>query len=278
MSRGRIDRLRRDRPSNRHTIWVGSGENNSQRSVSWGDGGLPLARRRQELGERRPQGQPAHRPDRGRPARLRRRLGSRRRARSGTPAATAGSTRPPTAARRGSTCSRSARTRAPTRCTSTRATPTSPMRAPTSAGAGSGRSSTAARSRRSTSRRTPASRGRKLENGLPSVDKGRIGMAISPADPDVLYAIVEAQRGEGGFYRSTDRGRELDQDELEGRAARSTTTSWSAIRTTPTPSTAWTPTPRGRATAARPSSASATATATSTTTRCGSTRAKRDTW
>ncbi|MCK5942087.1 MAG: glycosyl hydrolase, partial [Planctomycetes bacterium] len=25
-------------PSNRHTVWVGTGENNSQRSVSWGDG------------------------------------------------------------------------------------------------------------------------------------------------------------------------------------------------------------------------------------------------
>jgi len=47
---------------------------------------------------------------------------------------------------------------------------------------------------------------RKLDNGIPSVDKGRIGMAISPADPDVLYAIIEAQRGEGGTYRSTDRG------------------------------------------------------------------------
>lgn len=47
---------------------------------------------------------------------------------------------------------------------------------------------------------------RKLTNGIPSVDKGRIGMAISPADPDVLYAIVEAQRGKGGTFRSTDRG------------------------------------------------------------------------
>ena len=47
---------------------------------------------------------------------------------------------------------------------------------------------------------------RKLTNGIPSVDKGRIGMAISPADPDVLYAIIEAQRGEGGTFRSTDRG------------------------------------------------------------------------
>ena len=47
---------------------------------------------------------------------------------------------------------------------------------------------------------------REITNGVPSVDMGRIGMAISPADPDVLYAIIEAQRGEGGTFRSTDRG------------------------------------------------------------------------
>ena len=47
---------------------------------------------------------------------------------------------------------------------------------------------------------------RKLDNGLPSVDKGRIGLAVSPVDPDVLFAIVEAQRGKGGTFRSTDRG------------------------------------------------------------------------
>ena len=45
-----------------------------------------------------------------------------------------------------------------------------------------------------------------LTNGLPSGDIGRIGLAISPADPDVLYAIVEAAGEEGGFYRSRDRG------------------------------------------------------------------------
>jgi photosystem II stability/assembly factor-like uncharacterized protein len=46
-----------------------------------------------------------------------------------------------------------------------------------------------------------------LEKGLPEeVDLGRIGLAISPADPDVLYAIVEAQRKEGGVFRSVDRG------------------------------------------------------------------------
>ena len=47
---------------------------------------------------------------------------------------------------------------------------------------------------------------RMLEKGLPEVDKGKIGLAISPVNPDVVYAIVEAQRDEGGVFRSTDRG------------------------------------------------------------------------
>ena len=47
---------------------------------------------------------------------------------------------------------------------------------------------------------------RKLEKGLPTGDMGRIGLAVSPADPDVVYAIIEAVRDEGGFFRSTDRG------------------------------------------------------------------------
>ncbi len=47
---------------------------------------------------------------------------------------------------------------------------------------------------------------RKLTSGIPSVDKGKIGLALSPANPDVLYAIIEAQRGKGGTFRSVDRG------------------------------------------------------------------------
>ena len=47
---------------------------------------------------------------------------------------------------------------------------------------------------------------RKLTTGLPGVDLGRIGLDISPADPDVVYAIVEAADGEGGFFRSDDCG------------------------------------------------------------------------
>lgn len=45
----------------------------------------------------------------------------------------------------------------------------------------------------------------KMTTGLPTGDIGRIGLSISPANPDVLYAIVEAVK-EGGIYKSTDRG------------------------------------------------------------------------
>lgn len=46
----------------------------------------------------------------------------------------------------------------------------------------------------------------KINKGLPEVDMGRIGMAISPVNPDVLYCMVEASDKKGGVYRSTDRG------------------------------------------------------------------------
>jgi photosystem II stability/assembly factor-like uncharacterized protein len=47
---------------------------------------------------------------------------------------------------------------------------------------------------------------KKINRGLPSGDKGRIGMAVSPIDPDVLYAIVEATADNGGVFRSEDAG------------------------------------------------------------------------
>ncbi|MBK6966198.1 MAG: hypothetical protein IPH20_20305 [Bacteroidales bacterium] len=46
----------------------------------------------------------------------------------------------------------------------------------------------------------------KLASGLPSGDVGGIGIAISPANPDILYAIIEAAGETGGFFRTTDRG------------------------------------------------------------------------
>jgi photosystem II stability/assembly factor-like uncharacterized protein len=46
----------------------------------------------------------------------------------------------------------------------------------------------------------------KLKSGLPTVDMGRIGLAVSPADPNVVYATIEAADGKGGIFRSDDRG------------------------------------------------------------------------
>ncbi len=45
-----------------------------------------------------------------------------------------------------------------------------------------------------------------LKTGLPKGNMGKIGMAISPMQPDVLYAAIELDRREGGVWRSTDRG------------------------------------------------------------------------
>ena len=52
---------------------------------------------------------------------------------------------------------------------------------------------------------------RKIAKGLPSGDLGRIGLAISPIDPDVLYATVEATGDESGFYRSANRGEKWER-------------------------------------------------------------------
>ncbi len=46
----------------------------------------------------------------------------------------------------------------------------------------------------------------KRTSGLPSGNLGKIGLAISPQQPDVLYAAIELDRRSGGVYRSADRG------------------------------------------------------------------------
>ncbi len=46
----------------------------------------------------------------------------------------------------------------------------------------------------------------KSARGLPDGDKGKIGLAISPINPEIVYAIVEATAGKSGFYRSDNRG------------------------------------------------------------------------
>lgn len=45
-----------------------------------------------------------------------------------------------------------------------------------------------------------------LKTGLPKGNMGKIGMAISPMNPDVIYATIETDNRGGGFYRSADQG------------------------------------------------------------------------
>ena len=47
---------------------------------------------------------------------------------------------------------------------------------------------------------------KKLTKGLPGVQMGGIGIAISPLDRNIIYLIIEAQDKQGGFFRSTNRG------------------------------------------------------------------------
>ncbi|HWC65709.1 MAG TPA: glycosyl hydrolase [Thermoanaerobaculia bacterium] len=46
----------------------------------------------------------------------------------------------------------------------------------------------------------------KLTSGLPKEEMGRIGLAIAPSNPDVVYATIEAANGAGGTFRSDNRG------------------------------------------------------------------------
>ncbi|MEO1482508.1 MAG: glycosyl hydrolase [Myxococcota bacterium] len=47
---------------------------------------------------------------------------------------------------------------------------------------------------------------KQLKTGLPKGAKGKIGLAVSPMKPDVVYAAIELNRRKGEVYRSTNRG------------------------------------------------------------------------
>ncbi len=47
---------------------------------------------------------------------------------------------------------------------------------------------------------------RQVKTGLPEGDMGKIGLAVTPADPNLVYATIEANEEEKGFYRSMDKG------------------------------------------------------------------------
>ena len=45
-----------------------------------------------------------------------------------------------------------------------------------------------------------------LTNGIPNQNLGKIGLTISPQNPDVIYAAIEMELKKGGVFRSVDRG------------------------------------------------------------------------
>ena len=47
---------------------------------------------------------------------------------------------------------------------------------------------------------------RMLEKGLPEGHMGRIGLALAPENPDVVYATIPAEGDHSGFFRSVNRG------------------------------------------------------------------------
>lgn len=46
----------------------------------------------------------------------------------------------------------------------------------------------------------------KIKGGLPTAEMGRIGLAMAPGDSSVIYTIIEAADKQGGIFRSSDRG------------------------------------------------------------------------
>ena len=50
-----------------------------------------------------------------------------------------------------------------------------------------------------------------LTQGLPKSNLGKIGIAISPQNPDVVYAAIELDRTKGAVYRSSNRGASWDK-------------------------------------------------------------------
>jgi photosystem II stability/assembly factor-like uncharacterized protein len=47
---------------------------------------------------------------------------------------------------------------------------------------------------------------KELESGLPDSNMGKIGLAISPQKPDIVYAAITLDRRTGGVFKSEDRG------------------------------------------------------------------------
>ena len=116
------------------------------------------------------------------------------------------------------------------------ATRTSCSRRCGSSGAGRSSSSRAARARASTSRTTAARPGRscRRRTACPKGELGRIGLAISPSNPKIVYALVEAEKS--ALLRSERRRPQLQDRQRRAQrrpAARSTSATCASTRSDP---------------------------------------------
>ncbi|MCU4175655.1 VPS10 domain-containing protein [Carboxylicivirga sp. N1Y90] len=59
---------------------------------------------------------------------------------------------------------------------------------------------------------------KKLKKGLPGGDVGRIGLALSPVNTNIIYAVIELPGNKGGVYRSCDMGESWEKrsDKVSG--------------------------------------------------------------
>lgn len=59
----------------------------------------------------------------------------------------------------------------------------------------------------------------KVSKGLPKGDIGRIGLAVAPANPDIVYAVIELPENKSGFYRSSDMGESWEKRSDKGSSS-----------------------------------------------------------
>ena len=59
----------------------------------------------------------------------------------------------------------------------------------------------------------------KVAGGLPAGDLGRIGLAAAPSEPNMIYAIIEADKKNKGIYRSNDFGESWDKRSDHGTSS-----------------------------------------------------------
>ncbi len=182
-------------PKDSNIVWLGTGENNNQRSVSFGDGVYKSTDAGSDVEAHGPRELRAHPEHRRRSAELERRLRDGHRAavdirrrswslqddRRRTDVEGRADDQPGHRRHRHGDGSEEAGHHL--------------RRGAASGGARSVSSSAAARRAGCTSQPTAAHTWTKLTKGLPTVEMGRIGLGINWRDPNIVYALVTAQKG-----------------------------------------------------------------------------------